>query len=91
MATIELTVGGETIELDVADQQVEQLTEVNAAVGRELSVERFAARAIRTSKSALSQSIEQSILRQHQAVREAQANDVPLEQVSNAWERPEPD
>jgi CO dehydrogenase/acetyl-CoA synthase gamma subunit (corrinoid Fe-S protein) len=87
MTTIDVTIGGETVELQVDDRFEELLEEVNAAVGREMSLDRFAAQTIRNSTTSFEQSIERSIVEQHQAIREAEDRGVELEQLAQSWDQ----
>lgn len=82
MATIEVTIGGETITMQVDDRFVEMHEAVNDALDRDLPVERFAAQAVRNSLGAIEQSVERSIVDQYQAVRQADDDAAALDALA---------
>lgn len=86
MPIIDITVGGETIELEIGEHYVDMLEDVNDALDREMSLGRFAAQALRSSETALEQSVERSIVHQDQALREAEKQGIPPDELAQALE-----
>lgn len=82
MTTIDVTVGGETVPVQIDERFVEMHEEVNDALDRELSIERFVAQALRNSMTAIEQSVERSIVDQYQAVKQAGDDEATLDALA---------